>query len=172
MALLIVVNKEYKDDGAVYEQLFQYITRQDKAIQGLTGSQYLYPVNDATDIGNQMREVNLLNSNNGRALWHFILSFDHYNEYYITSITAYNIGRKILAFVDGHQAVYAVHEDTGNLHIHFMVNATDFYNGRKIENKRETFESIAGLCQTIILDTEEGQKRLYCSVCYHMENDI
>lgn len=172
MALLIVVNKEYKDDGAVYEQLFQYITRQDKAIQGLTGSQYLYPVNDAVSIGKQMREVNLLNSNNGRALWHFILSFDRYNEHYITPMTAYNIGRKILAFVDGHQAVYAVHEDTGNLHIHFMVNATDFYTGRKIENKRETFENIARLCQTIILDTEEGQKRLYCSVCYHTEDDI
>ena len=172
MALLIVVNKEYKDDGAVYEQLFQYITRQDKAIQGLTGSQYLYPVNDAVSIGKQMREVNLLNSNNGRALWHFILSFDRYNEHYITPMTAYNIGRKILALVDGHQAVYAVHEDTGNLHIHFMVNATDFYNGRKIENKRETFENITELCQTIRLDTEEGQKRLYCSVCYHMEDDI
>lgn len=172
MAQFIVINKEYQDDGAVFEQLFLYITRTDKAISNLIGSQYLYPINDAVSIGRQMREVLKLNSGNGRALWHFVLSFDNYTESNITPVMAYNIAGRMLTLFDGHQAVYAVHEDTDNLHVHFMINATNFYTGRKIENKRDTFENIVQMLPALTLDTTYEQKRLYCNVCYHTNDDI
>lgn len=172
MAQFIVINKEYQDDGAVFEQIFLYITRTDKAISSLIGSQYLYPVNDAVSIGRQMREVLKLNSGNGRALWHFVLSFDNYTESDITPVMAYNIAGRILTLFDGHQAIYAVHEDTDNLHVHFMINATSFYNGRKIENKRDTFENIAQMFPTLTLNVINGQRRLYCTICYHTDDTV
>lgn len=174
MAKLIVINQEYKDDGKVYEQLYLYMTREDKAVSGLIGGQYLYLGQGVEDIAGQMREVaETLNSGQGRALWHFVLSFDRYAEWWITPIAAYQIAGRFVTFFDGHQVVYAVHEDTNNVHIHFMVNATDFYTGRKFEDKRDNFEYIAEMCPgMIVLDSEEGKKRIGCQVCYQDGEDI
>lgn len=171
MAQFIVITKEYKDDGTVFEHLFTYITKEKKIISRLIGSQYLYPVNNAISIGKQMREVMQLNSGTGRALWHFVLSFDNDTEYDVTPVMAYNIAGRMLSLFDGHQAVYAVHEDTDNLHVHFMINATSFYNGSKIENKRTTFENIKQIFPTITLDIIR-RKRLYCNILYHSDDNI
>lgn len=120
-----------------------------------------------------MREVASLNGNQEKALWHFILSFNHFYEDWITPAIAYNITRQFVLFFGGYQTVYAVHEDTHNVHIHFMVNATNFYDGKKFENKRETFEHIVVMCPAmIVLDSPYGKERLYCRVFYHNEEDL
>ena len=172
MAKFIVINQSYEDDSKVYEQVYLYMTRADKVLQGFIGAQYLYMGQGVEDIARQMREVAELSGSQGRALWHFVLSFDRYEEWWVTPAIAYQIAGRFAVFFDGHQVVYAVHEDTMNVHIHFMVNATDFYTGRKFENKKETFEHIAEMCPMIVVDTQEGQTRLGCQVCYQKEEDV
>lgn len=174
MAKLIVINQEYQDDGKIYEQVFLYITREDKAVNRLIGAQFVYMGQGVEDIARQMREVaQTLNGNQGRALWHFVLSFDRYEEWWITPDIAYQIAGQFVIFFDGHQVVYAVHEDTDNVHIHYMVNATNFYNGMKFENKRDNFEHIAEMCPAVIVsDSPDGQKRLGCQVYYQTNEDI
>lgn len=172
-ANFIVVNNDYTDDGGLYERLFLYITRADKTEHGFIGAYGIYLGYGVEDVTRQMREVCLLNSNQERSLWHFILSFDHFYDYWVTPDIAYTIARQFVIFFEGYQTVYAVHEDTNNVHVHFMVNATNFYTGKKFENKRETFEHIAAMCPAVIvLNTPYGQTRLACRVFYHDEEDL
>ena len=175
MAKFIVINQEYQDDGGVYERLFLYMTRAEKTMHGFIGAQYVYMEQGVQDIAKQMREVaETLNGNQGRALWHFVLSFDRYDEWWITPAIAYQIaGRFVLPLLDGHQVVYAVHEDTENVHVHFMVNATNFYTGMKFENKRENFQHIADMCSATVRISSQGeQKRIGCQVCYQENEDF
>ena len=150
------------------------MTREDKAVNGLIGAQYLYMGQGVEGIARQMREVaETLNGCQGRALWHFVLSFDRYGEWWVTPEVACQIAGRFVTFFDGHQVVYAVHEDTQNVHVHFMLNATDFYTGLKFQDKRENFEHIAEMCPAMIrLDSPEGQKRLECQVCYQDNEDV
>lgn len=39
--------------------------------------------------------------------------------------------RVIEHFLEGHQCVYAVHEDTDNLYIHIAWNVVNYHTGRK-----------------------------------------
>lgn len=98
-ANFIVVNNDYTDDGGLYERLFLYITRADKTEHGFIGAYGIYLGYGVEDVARQMREVCLLNSNQERSLWHFILSFDHFYDYWVTPDIAYTIARQFVIFL-------------------------------------------------------------------------
>ena len=166
--LIVIEGKEYIDDG-IYERMYLYITNPKKAISGLVGSSFVYIGNGAVDVGSQMRMVsNSLNGNKkGQVLRHFVLSFDRYDEDCITPMIAYQIAERFVNFFDGFQTVFAVHENTENLHIHFMVCSTNFYTGHKFVDKRETYNRIAYLCPAVIVQQHENRdERIFCNVIY------
>lgn len=51
----------------------------------------------------------------------------------------------------GHQVLYAVHEGNGGYHIHFAVNAVNFWNGHKWRDNVALFQE-RGACFERILD--------------------
>lgn len=70
----------------------------------------------------------------GRQYIHFVLSFDQEVNYRI----AYDVSEDVLAyFEDRYQVVFALHENTDNVHTHFILNTVGA-DGRKFrQSKRE-----------------------------------
>lgn len=63
-----------------------------------------------------------------RMMRHFIVSFEED----VLAYDAYVLGYQIAAFYAGrYQIVFGVHEDTDNLHIHFVFNTVSFVDGLK-----------------------------------------
>lgn len=64
----------------------------------------------------------------GRKMRHFIVSFGKN----ITPYDAYILGWQIAAYyANRYQIVFGVHEDTENMHIHFVFNTVSFVDGLK-----------------------------------------
>lgn len=65
----------------------------------------------------------------GRQMYHYILSFssDITNPWEV-----YEIGLEVTnTFFEGYQTMFAVHENTDNLHIHIILNSVSFISGKK-----------------------------------------
>lgn len=71
---------------------------------------------------------NYYRKDDGRKMRHFIVSFDDD----ISAYDAYVLGWRIAAFyANRYQIVFGVHEDTDNVHIHFVFNTVSFADGLK-----------------------------------------
>lgn len=67
----------------------------------------------------------------GREVRHFVVSFDED----ISPYDAWILGWRIAAYyADRYQIVFGVHEDTDNIHIHFVFNTVSFADGRKFSS--------------------------------------
>lgn len=67
----------------------------------------------------------------GREMRHFVVSFDED----ISPYNAWILGWRIAAYyADRYQIVFGVHEDTDNIHIHFVFNTVSFADGRKFSS--------------------------------------
>ena len=65
----------------------------------------------------------------GRQMYHYILSFPSSVQ---DPHKVYEIGMEIMhTFFKDYQTVFAVHEDTDNLHIHFVFNSVSYVTGKK-----------------------------------------
>lgn len=71
----------------------------------------------------------LYKKSSGRQMYHFILSFDGRVK---NPIEVYEIGMGIMdTFFYGYQIIFAVHEDTEHLHLHFILNSVNMLTGYK-----------------------------------------
>lgn len=64
---------------------------------------------------------------------HYVLSFGGEEREYIGVNEALRIGYAVADFFRGWQVVFGIHTDTGNLHIHFVVNGTSYETGRAFD---------------------------------------
>lgn len=123
--------KSYTDNKC-YKDVISYVCgfNNDKHIRYLGG----YGV-DYTNINNVVKQFKTVNkqlkqSNKGvRKLYHFFMSFgnpefDPNNAQIIGATVAEHI------FEIGFQCIYAVHEEAGHIHIHFVFNARNYLNGK------------------------------------------
>lgn len=71
-------------------------------------------------------------------MYHYILSFDGSVK---DPEKVYEIGLEIMdEFFSEYQTIFAVHEDTDNLHIHFVFNSVSYVTGKKwCPNHREFY---------------------------------
>ena len=90
------------------------------------------------DPGLEMELIsNLYMNNSGRRLRHTILSFAP--EENILPQEADEIAGEIMAYYSGHQMISAVHEDKDHVHVHFVMNITDFRDGSKYPSSKEAY---------------------------------
>lgn len=96
---------------------------------------------DIQDIPGSMDVVaERFNKNTGVRVRHFILSFHPYEVN--TPEVANAIGKQIIRYIGKeYQAVYAVHEDTENLHIHIVMNAVSYVDGHRYRGTRAEFNA-------------------------------
>ncbi len=81
---------------------------------------------------------------------HFVLSFsEEYDR--VTALQANYIAQRICYDIgDEYQIIYAVHEDSTNLHVHFFINATSLYNGKMLNFGKQTVREIQNITKLIL----------------------
>lgn len=93
--------------------------------------------------------ANQFQKNTGVRLRHFILSFDnseklsHQNIMEIANLICDYIGRK-------YQVVFAVHEDTNHLHIHFVHNTISYIGGYRYRGSHEEHNTLKWVIKNIL----------------------
>lgn len=132
--------KEFYSDLSAIENVTNYIIA-DKNNQGMilpwVGSYNIFNViNSAWEMYSIKAYYNDLNRNYIR---HFIISFEQSD--YFTFADAMLMAVKVCGYFCGDfQVVYAVHQNTRHLHIHFVLNTTSFVDGKRL---RDSYESRA-----------------------------
>lgn len=138
MAMLKVCNgkEKYYDIGA-RETVARYICNPLKAESGLIGA-----VGITEDIVDSMNEVAIrFGKINGVQLRHLVLSFlpDELD----CPEDVFEIACPIAQFIgQDYQVVFAVHENTANLHIHFMFNSISYRDGHRYYGKKKEYYAL------------------------------
>lgn len=129
-------NGKYKDEDSRVD-VINYILRKDRAIHGHWGGSHIdlqFP------IAAMEAHADSWNKNSGVRIRHFVLSFSH--EEVSSPEFAKKIGQ-LLANHLGHeyQTIFAVHENTDHLHIHFVMNAIS-HDGKRYRGTKCEFYSL------------------------------
>lgn len=126
MCIVKMVSDPYKNESSVFNLINYVLTdkRSKRPVRYYGG----YNV----DISRASEQIMLVKQHfqkmDGRKMRHFIVSFDEN----ITPYDAYILGWQIAAYyAHRYQIVFGVHEDTENLHIHFVFNTVSFVDGLK-----------------------------------------
>ncbi|MCI9366951.1 MAG: relaxase/mobilization nuclease domain-containing protein [Oscillospiraceae bacterium] len=118
-----------------YSDVINYITQPSKTIHGYIGSIILDPYNPAEDMEAVAKKFH---KESGVHVRHFIVAFDPLEP--VTPGIAVLIGQEIIGYLGKQfQAIYAVHEDKPQLHIHIIINAVSHVDGHKYRGTREVF---------------------------------
>lgn len=138
----LITKNHYKDSNAV-ESLLHYITRNDKTESYLIGGYGIYPYSTLDEIALQFQCVKYgYRKTNGVQLQHFLISFDY--EEWVSDYQVYNLAYHVAAYYDGQfQVAYAVHHDTLNVHVHFIVNSVSYVDGHKMDFGKDDFWLLA-----------------------------
>jgi len=136
MALFRFLNGKgrYHNDDA-RETVIEYILNPMKAINGYIGGCYVNP----NDIVGSMNDVaQRFGKTQGVQLRHFVIAF-HPTETRDPQLVS-QIANEISMYIgQEYQTVFAVHENTENLHIHLMLNAISHIDGHRYQGKRKDY---------------------------------
>lgn len=87
----------------------------------------------------------------GREMRHFVVSFDED----ISPYDAWILGWRIAAYyADRYQIVFGVHEDTDNIHIHFVFNTVSFADGRKFSSDYHEISRLKSYVNRLCVSSE------------------
>ncbi len=129
-----------------YSDVINYITQPSKTIHGYIGSIILDPYNPAEDMEAVAKKFH---KESGVHVRHFIVAFDPLEP--VTPGIAVLIGQEIIGYLGKQfQAIYAVHEDKPQLHIHIIINAVSHVDGHKYRGTREVFHRFEDLVRRTV----------------------
>ena len=136
---------KYQDDLAI-PNLVAYITRADKAKSGMIGGVGIAP----NHIADSMVMVsNAFNKNSRIRLHHFIVSFTRWE--CADPGVLYCIGMEISRRIgQEYQIAFALHEDTGYPHLHFVFNAVSFIDGHRYRGGKKEYAELYHLVRGVI----------------------
>lgn len=138
MCKLKVVNGKgkYKDNYARFS-LIRYILNEDHAINRRWGGSH---INLKHPIWDMEAHADRWNKNSGVRLRHFVLSFS--NSEVTNPDVAMEIGQKVANFFGkDYQSIFAVHENTDNLHLHIIINAIS-HDGKRYRGTHREFYTL------------------------------
>ena len=126
--------QKYHDDGT-YADLIRYVTSPQKVRPGGVIGAAVLP--EGAELA--MEAVTAAyHKENGVKLGHTVLSFD--SEEQMDFQTAKVVAQKIMKFYDPrYQLIGAIHEDKPHLHIHFLMNSTNYRTGRKYYGTKQDY---------------------------------
>lgn len=136
MAILKPVNTKGKYyDTDAKNNVINYITNPQKVIGKFIGSKGLHSNSFSEEMMDTSKQFG---KDTGVQLRHFVVAFEE--DEVNNPAVAFAIGDKICDVFDGeYQTVFAVHEDTENLHLHIVVNSTSFVDGHRYKGTRQEF---------------------------------
>ena len=99
---------------------------------GGAGIDILHPANSMDQVAMHFKKTT------GVQLRHFILSFDptEIRDPLLANLIATSL---VDHFFEKYQVVYALHENTANLHAHFIVNAVSYVDGSKYRGTKSDY---------------------------------
>lgn len=88
----------------------------------------------------------------GRLAYHFVIALSPEEQKKIPKKKYKKIGYKIASFFDdeGFQTVFALHENTEQLHFHIVVNSVNYYTGKKYHFSRKKLSEFKMIVADII----------------------
>ena len=150
--IIKVVNKNYKTQNDL-ENLIGYVLRikpSDRHRCSCGG----FGAGTITAYEEMVKVQNHYGKTEDRLARHFIVSFN--DSFYIDSETAVRLAYKIaLYYSSKYQIIFGVHEDTGHIHIHFVLNTVSFVNGLKFSESPSEFAKFKGYVENIVNEYEK-----------------
>lgn len=133
MPVFKAVNKVYQK-GSDFRNLVLYAANGKTGGENECGAQGVL-LGDADSMYSQMEDVKkYFRKEDNRQALHYVLSFSMEEMKYIGTGEVLEIGYHVAGyFFTGWQTVFWVHDDTDNLHIHFVVNGTSYEDGRAFD---------------------------------------
>ncbi len=166
MPIFKAVNKCDKGERDFRDLVFYSVYK--NGTVNLCGAQAVL-MGDAQGMCRQMMDVKkYFHKENSRQALHYVLSFSGEEENYIKPMDALWIGYAVAACFPKWQVVFGVHEDTDNLHVHFVVNCTSFVDGKafgmshaQLREMQEYVDVLTEHCHEMGLPIEERRERLF-----------
>ena len=149
-----MVNKKYKDRNAI-KNLIKYVVTDKmngKYCRYIGGHGVFY-----MNTGKAVKQFDIVQEyykkQHGRRAYHMIISFE---EKVDDLCEIDNLAKRIVfGVLKDYQSVYAIHEDTDNLHIHIVWNAVSFINGKKWHMTKTEFWEFRRKIEKIAKQTRE-----------------
>lgn len=153
----IVPSSQYKNNSEkndVVNNIISYILRPSKIPHNITGGIGV-SLTSASDVIKQFKQVKKsFRKTRGIPLQHFIVSFSAGEEKLYSLRQFQSIGYQIAEYFNGeYQIVFALHEDSKHLHLHFAVNTVNFRTGKKMVWNETSFYSLKNFIETYTLTT-------------------
>lgn len=115
----------------------QYITNRKKTSKDLIGGIGI----NYDNAYERMRTVKrFYGKEGGREYIHFVVSFRGKKD----ADTVYFMAEKIADLYDGFQVLFAVHINTANTHIHFVINSVNVKDGHKFSQSKSDLQRLKG----------------------------
>ena len=126
-------HRKFFDDNS-YRDAVNYATR-NNTLHYAGGAN----VTSLATAAEEMRDTSIsFHKNSGKRLRHSVLSFDSREN--VTPEKADMYAKQIIQhYAPTNQIIYAVHDDTDNLHIHFVMNQISFQDGHRYEGKKRDY---------------------------------
>lgn len=143
--LIKFINKDYMDKNAL-NNVIDYCTNPAKCLYELIGGYNVIPC----IAEQQMRYTKYtFRKESGNQLIHLIVSFDGHGAY-LTAI-ATGVAKSVTKFIFGnYQSIYAIHKNTDNTHIHFVINSVSCIDGTRLVINRNLKESLNILLVSVL----------------------
>ena len=132
MAITKAIKSGYKSPEEM-NALIKYIISEDRhVIKGLTGGRMIMTGTPESVYHQMMECKQYFHKLCGRYMRHIVVSFSNYELQYLRVDEIYKIAMQICGFFRWNQTVFAIHQETGKIHIHIGVNTVSFLDGSKL----------------------------------------
>lgn len=132
MPITKVVKSGYKSPEEMNNLITYIVSEERHTINGLTGGNMIF-ANSAMSVYQQMMDVKqYFKKCCGRYMRHIIVSFSNDELQCLGVNEIYKIAMQICNFFRWNQTIFAIHQETGQIHIHIGINTVSFLDGRKL----------------------------------------
>lgn len=100
-----------------------------------------YNIESDDPVADMMNITKKFKKEKGVQLWHFIVSFAP-SEITEPSVAYYIATELAKYFSASFQIIYAIHEDTSHIHIHFVKNSVSFIDGHRYNCNHDEFHRL------------------------------
>lgn len=132
MAITKAIKSGFKSPEEM-NALIEYIISEDRhVINGLTGGRMIMTGTPESVYHQMMECKQYFHKVCGRYMRHIVVSFSNYELQYLRVDKIYKIAMQICEFFTWNQTVFAIHQETGQIHIHLGVNTVSYLDGSKL----------------------------------------
>lgn len=149
MPVIKFINKKYNSLNAM-RNLIYYVMAADKTPNRIMGAVAVYPIEEK-EIVRQFKQTQVLHRNQKKnRVMHILLSFSAEEAQWLNFKDYAKIGYSVANYYGNanHQVVFALHEDTDNPHIHFVVNRVNYVTGKKYHQQHKDYIKIRKIAET------------------------